>query len=150
MARLANQFSMLEFFRVPEVRRMPGINNAMTRILTQGIEGRRSEPILDDTGEDLSLDLALGELASLDTFGIMERYEESTGIIFPILGFPIPETVPQKQKLELIANEEAGLRPIEKENVTEEIREAIQTLVSKDVLIYQKGTQIFNERIKQK
>lgn len=149
IARLANKYSISEFFQDPEVRAMPGINNSMTRILTQTIEGCKSDAKVNHDDDYLQLEKALEALESLTAFGIMERYEESIKLIFPKLNLPVPEEVPKKQVLDVIANEEKGLRKIEKEPVTEEVIKLIMENVTSDIWLYKKAVGIFERRSKE-
>lgn len=55
LARLANKYSMAEFFQAEEVQRHPAVNNAMTRVLVDTIEGERSSNVHTDAMQILPL-----------------------------------------------------------------------------------------------
>lgn len=146
--RLANKYSMADFFRAKEVRNHPAINNAMTRVLSQAIGGTRweAQASIPDTGDTLSVDDALYALKSLTAFGIMERYAESVALIFKALNLPRPAAIVPRQVLDVIVEEEPGLRRIEKEPVTDEIRTLTVELVEADTELYRKAAEIFERR----
>jgi hypothetical protein len=144
LARLANKYAMADFFRAEEVRSHFAINNAMTRVLTQCIEGNRWEAAASSNIDD---EPDLEELKALDAFGIMERYDESVALIFPSIGLPVPEKIEKKQVLDIIVEQEPGLRKIDKEPVTEEIRSLIADLVKVDVKLYREACKIFEKRL---
>jgi hypothetical protein len=150
LARLANQYTMEDFFRAEEVRSHPAINNALARALTQFLEGKRWEEKHELRCDQADLPdgaLALKELKALDAFGIMERYDESVALIFPTIGLPVPEKIEKKQVLDVIVEQEPGLRKIDKEPVTEEVRSLIADLVKVDVKLYREACRIFEERL---
>lgn len=148
LARLANKYAMADFFRAEEVRSHSAINNAMTRVLTQCIEGNRWEAAASSNIDvEPDLNLALEELKALDAFGIMERYDESVALIFRTIGLPVPEKIEKKQVLDVIVEQEPGLRKIDKEPVTEEIRSLIADLVKVDVKLYREACKIFEKRL---
>jgi Sulfotransferase family/Domain of unknown function (DUF4214) len=148
LARLANKYSMADFFRADEVRCHPAINNAMTRAFTQCLEGNRRE-----AQTDLSIQyneppfaVALKELHALDAFGILERYDDSVALIFSSIGLPLPAKIEKKQVLDVIVEENLGLRKIDKEQVTDEIINFISDLVKVDVELYRQASEIFEQR----
>ena len=150
LALLANQYTMEDFFRAEEVRFHPAINNALARALTQFLEGKRWEEKHELRCDQADLPdgaLALKELKALDAFGIMERYDESVALIFPSIGLPVPEKIEKKQVLDVIVEQEPGLRKIDKEPVTEEVRSLTVDLVKVDVKLYREACKIFEKRL---
>ena len=149
LARLANKYAMKEFFLAPEVRAHPAINNSLTRILVDTMEGERWEQNarLSATDSEQYAQLALRELSALDAFGLMERYAESTELICAALGFDAPGTIEARQVFDVITTEEPGLRRIEKEPVTGEIRTLIEGLVQTDRQVYARARGLFDERL---
>lgn len=148
LARLANKYSMAEFFRADEVRFHPAVNNSMTRLLADTIEGDRWEQkarVLSDSAQ--LLDLALRELQGIDAFGILERYPESVELMCKTIGLDSPVKIEPRQVLDAIVNEEAGLRPIVKEPVNDEIRQLIESVVQMDIKLYKHACALFEERL---
>jgi hypothetical protein len=147
LARLANQYSIADFFRTKEVRNHPAINNAMTRVLSECIEGDRWEASTSLSTNIPKLDIAFEELKSLSAFGIMERYDDSVNLIFQSIGLASPEKIEKKQVLDMIVEENPDLRKIDKEPITEEITNIIKELVTLDIELYHKAERIFNTRL---
>ncbi len=149
LARLANKYSMADFFRAEEVRSHFAINNAMTRALTQCLEGSRWEAKASSSVADdkLPLNVALKELKALDAFGIMERYDDSMALIFSTIGLPLPAKIEKKQVLSVIVEREPGLHKIDKEPVTNETMKLISDLVKTDMKLYHQASKIFEKRI---
>jgi len=149
LARLANTFTMKEFFLAPEVRMHPAINNSMTRVLVDTIEGLRWEQKALANFDDMSqfLQLALRELSAFDTFGVMERYDDSVELICESIGLSVPTQIEQRQVLDVVMEEEPGLRRIEKEPVTDEIRELAASLVETDLKVYVHARTLFEQRL---
>ena len=149
LARLANKYGMKEFFSDPEVRLHPAINNSLTRLLVDTLEKDRWEQDarLDTPASEQFVELALRELSSLDAFGLMERYDESVELICAAAGLKVPAHVDAHQVLDVIMDQEAGLRRIEKEPVTDEIRRLITQLVQVDVQVYRRASEVFEERL---
>jgi hypothetical protein len=67
--------------------------------------------------------------------------------IFPTIGLPVPEKIEKKQVLDVIVEQEPGLRKIDKEPVTEAIRALIADLVKVDVKLYREACKIFEKRL---
>ena len=149
LARLANAYRMKDFFLAPEVRRHPRINNALTRVLVDTVDGDRWEQDARLGTDDINeyAQLALHELASLDAFGLMERYPESVQLICESLGLPVPSEIEPRQVLDVIMRVEPGLRKIDKEPVTDEIRGLIAGLVNTDQKIYAQAQLLFEQRL---
>ena len=149
LARLANQYSMADFFRVDEVRCHPSINNAMTRILTQQFPSWRWEYGVKISPEEQlpDLELALENLKSLDAFGIVEMYDESVKFMFSNLGLSQPEEIQPKMVLDTIVQEDPGLQAIVKEPVTEEVLGLMEDLVDADRQLYKNATVILREKM---
>lgn len=151
LARLASTLTMAEFFRAPEVRSHRAINNAMTRLLTEAVEAvhlaGRAEGRVTTEGALASAPLALSELCSLDAFGLMERYDESVRLIFSTIGLTPPTSIEKKQVLDDIVNQYPGMRQIDKEPITDEIRELMHELVAADRELYQGAVRTFDGRI---
>ena len=151
LARLANEHDMAGFFGSPEVRRNPAVNNSMTRTLTDVVDGYRWESdaacILPDA-EPL-LPLARRELDSLDAFGIMERYDDSVELICRSLGLETPSSIEPRQVLDVIMDNEPGLRRIEKEPVTDEVRGLVAGLVQTDIKLYLHACSVFEVRMRE-
>jgi hypothetical protein len=150
IARMANKCTMAEFFRAEEIRAHPGVNNALTRVLTQVVGGKRWEqksgaaPATDNAID--MLPQALEELKAFTAFGIMEQYDLSVELIFRAIGMAIPASIEKRQVLDVIVEREPGLRKITKEAVTEEIRELITRLVDADIQLYRRAREIFETR----
>ncbi len=150
LARLANKHAMAEFFQADEVRSHPTINNSLTRVLTGVIDSYRWEGIRPTTPlNPVVLSDAARELESLDGFGILDRYEDSIELMFKSLGMPLPTVIEPRQVLDVIVNEEAGLRRIQRERVTPEIRNIISSLVRIDIKLYRHACAIFESRLTQ-
>ena len=149
LARLANEYSMKEFFNDAEVRMHPAINNSLTRLLVDTLEKDRWEhdARFDTPASDQFIELALRELSSLDAFGIMERFEDSVELICAAAGLDVPPRIEQRQVLEVIMDQEPGLRRIDKEPVTDEIRHAIAELVQIDLSVYAGARELFESRL---
>jgi hypothetical protein len=143
---------MAEFFRNEEVRSHPAINNSMTRVLVDTIEGYRWEEKTNNALPDSMslLGLAMQELAAFDAFGILERYEDSVELICSVVGgINIPKKIEPRQVLDVIAHEEPGLRPIAKEPLTDEVKYMIEDLVRADRELYRFACTSFEERLAQ-
>jgi hypothetical protein len=149
LARLANAYRMKEFFLAPEVRQHPAINNSLTRILVDTVDGDRWEQDarLATNDSHQYAQLALRELISLDAFGLMERYADSVELICESVGLPAPSEIEQRQVLDVIMREEPGLRKIDKEPVTDEVRGLIAGLVQTDQKIYAHAQLLFEQRV---
>ena len=133
------------------MRRNPAVNNSMTRTLTDVVDGYRWESdaacILPDA-EPL-LPLARRELDSLDAFGIMERYDDSVELICRSLGLETPSSIEPRQVLDVIMDNEPGLRRIEKEPVTDEVRGLVAGLVQTDIKLYLHACSVFEVRMRE-
>jgi hypothetical protein len=149
LARLANLFTIREFFQCPEVRGHPAVNNALTRVLIDTTEGYRweQETRVEAADSEQDVQLAMEELAGLDAFGIMERYEESVELICDAVGLEAPGKIEQKQVLNVIMEEEPGLKKIEKEPLTDEVRALAASLVESDVKLYAYARSLFEHRL---
>lgn len=149
LARLANKYSMADFFCAEEVRYHPAVNNAMTRLLVDTIEGERWESKAGSALPDSAqfLQPAVRELEALDAFGILERYDDSVELICESIGLNVPSKIEPRQVLDVIVDEEAGLRRIEKEQVTDKIRRLIEGLVQTDMELYRHACAIFEKRL---
>jgi len=149
LARLANQYAMADFFRAREVRSHAAVNNAMTRVLIDTIAVDRWEGKSGDALADCRpfLQLAIRELESLDAFGILERYDDSVELICQSIGFNKPAKVKPMQVLEVIMDTEPGLKRIEKEPVTEEIRREIRSVAETDIEFYRHASKVFENRL---
>jgi len=148
LARLANKYSLAEFFGAAEVRAHPSINNAMTRALTQRLYAWRWQYRADIGSEEQSLDVdqAIEALQSLDAFGITEMYDESVRFIFSRLGLPRPEQIEPKMVLDTIVREDPGLQAIVKEPVTEKVLGLMEDLVVADRKLYRKALEFLREK----
>lgn len=92
------------------------------------------------------LPLAIQELETLDAFGILERYDESVELICKTIGIKMPEKIEPRQVLDVIVNEEPGLRPIKKEPLTDKIRYLIEDLAQADMKLYDHALAVFEKR----
>ena len=148
LARLANKYGMKDFFSDPEVRLHPGINNSLTRLLVDTLERDRWEhdARLDAPSSDQFTELALRELSSLDAFGLVERFDDSVKLICAATGLQVPAAIERRQVLDVIMVQEPGLKRIEKEPVTDEIRRLITELVQIDLSVYARARDLFEER----
>jgi len=145
LARLAKDYSMLEFFALEEIRNHPTINNATTRMLSERVPSWRWESKRQNM-EALSptnLELALENLEEMSAFGLMEQYEDSVRIIFEKLCLPAPAEIPRKMVLDTIADEDPGLQRIEKEPLTPEVRVLLEGLVATDRKLYETAKEKF-------
>ena len=149
LARLANAYRMREFFLAPEIRLHPAINNSLTRILVDTLEGVRWEQDarVDVGDSDQYVQLAIRELSSIDAFGLMERYKDSVELICESVGLDVPKEIESRQVFDVITAEEPGLRKIAKEPVTDEIKELIASLVRTDQKVYARACVLFEERL---
>src|SRR5712672_114759 len=151
LARLASACSLVEFFKTEEVRSHHRINNSMTRVLTQVVDGRKRETsaVAAVAAGDAVPDVAqaLRELNALDAFGIMERYEESTRLILSAIGLPTPQETEESQAQGVLAARERANRRIEHEPLPVDIRDVVGELVVADLQLYQHATRIFENRL---
>jgi hypothetical protein len=140
---------MKEFFQAKEVRLHPAINNAMTRTLVGSVDGYRWEQSASFDIADIEryAQRAIRELAKLDAFGILERYDESVELICSAVGVDVPHMIEKKQVLDVVMEEEPGLRKIEREPVTDEIRDLVQGLVRADTKVYLHAKRLFKQRL---
>jgi hypothetical protein len=140
---------MKEFFRDAEVRMHPAINNSLTRLLVDTLEKDRWEhdARFDTPASDQFIELAVRELSSLDACGIMEHFDDSVELICAAAGLDAPVRIEQRQVLEVIMDQEPGLRRIDKEPVTDEIRRTIAELVQIDLRVYARARELFENRL---
>ncbi|MFZ0616822.1 MAG: DUF4214 domain-containing protein [Chthoniobacterales bacterium] len=149
IARLARDHSMAEFFALEEIRSHPTINNAMTRILSERVPLWRWEAGSQYSGplQPPNLEVALKNLKGLRAFGIIEQYDESIRVMFDKLGLPIPQEIPRKMVLDKIMEEDPGLEIIEKEPVTQELRDLLEELTEVDARLYARATALFMHKL---
>jgi hypothetical protein len=147
LARVANSHSMAEFFQLEEIRSHPSIHNAMTRMLSDRVNRLRWEKYHENRTPALvtpDLESAFEALENMRAFGLLESYEESIEWIFQSLGISVPDVIPQNMVLDKIVNTDPGLQPIQKEPLTDELRELMQDLVAYDLKLYTRAKELFS------
>src|SRR5262249_22485998 len=149
LARLANAYTMKEFFEAKEVRMHPGINNALTRTLVGHFDSYRWEQGASSYSGDMEhhAQAAIRELTKLDAFGLLDRYNESVELICDAVGLDVPQLIEKKQVLDVVMEEEPGLRKIEREPVTDEILHLIRGVVRTDLKVYFHAQRLFKQRL---
>jgi len=149
LARLANAYTLEEFLLAAEVRAHPAINNSMTRALVDKLDAYRWEHRASVTLSDAEqyASLALHQLKSLHSFGIMERYSDSVALIFASLGLEPPQQIERKQVLDVVMETNPGLRRIDREPVTGRIRQLAAELVKADAYLYTRACRLFAKRL---
>ncbi len=138
LADIARRHTMREFFSVEEVRRHPSINNTMVRMLASWLPADRWESaadIGDDSDANSLLPLARERLQSFAAFGILERYQESLGLIFGTLGLQSPPTIQPKMVLRDLMGTVQGIESIEPQACDRETREVLAPLIETDLCL---------------
>lgn len=150
LARLAAHLDSTEFFSHPAVRSHPYINNGMTRALVDSLPIEvwpvvdRSVVLSDIYGR---VDLALERLQGMAAFGLLERYEESIGLVFTALGLPRPATIERKMVLSDLVSRPGNYRTVEQSKDTPALKEVVDELVSTDRELYLGAQEIFEQRL---
>jgi hypothetical protein len=148
LARLASDLGAADFFQHPLVMNHPYIRDGMTRTLVDSlpmeawptIAERRPARDMSGAGRE-----ALERLSGLAAFGVMERYEESVGLIFACLGIPVPRSISRKMVLSDLIECEGNYRPIEAVRVTPDLRSLIEQLVPADLELYAGALELFEQ-----
>lgn len=151
LARLASDLSAADFFQHPLVTDHPYIRDGMTRALVDSLPmeawptAAEQTPPRDLSGAGKE---ALERLSSLAAFGVMERYEESVGLIFACLGIPVPRSIIRKMVLSDLIECEGNYRPIEVVRESAELRSLIEKLVPADLELYTGALELFEQRLR--
>jgi hypothetical protein len=148
LARLANAYSMAEFFQLDEIRNHPSINNAMTRMLSQRQQIRWEHKIHSIPYADtLHLEKAFKVLQEMRAFGFVERYEQSVAWIFKRLGLVVPDVIPRIMAIDTITETRPNLKKIDKEQPTEEVLGVMEDLINLDTQLYDRAMELFDNNI---
>ncbi|WJN57200.1 sulfotransferase family 2 domain-containing protein [Pseudomonas sp. SO81] len=151
LAGLASDLDVADFFRHPLVTNHPYIRDGMTRALVDSlpieiwptVDEQQSLRDLSGAGRE-----ALGQLAGLAAFGVMERYEESIKLIFARLGIPRPHSIAHKMVLSDLIESEGNYRPIAVARESTELRSLIEELVPADLELYAGALELFEQRLR--
>jgi hypothetical protein len=150
LARIAKQYSLVEFFQLDEIRTHPSINNAMTRALVETVQEERWEraalPAQD--GCTACLSVAMRALESMDAIGILERFDDSVSLICHAIGQEKPEKIEAKQVLDTLMTK-GVLHQIAREPVTDAALRSIGELVQADLQLYSFAARLFQARYQQ-
>jgi len=136
MVKVAQKYSIEEFFSADETLSNESLINNYTRAFSLKTNAKKNE---------IDLDVAIENIKSLTSFGIMERYEDSVDLIFRSLELPVPKTIKKVNVLE-DRIQKGELQKIKKSDLSDKLVDLLHRFVDLDVLLYSKASKIFNER----
>ncbi|MDC0739358.1 sulfotransferase family 2 domain-containing protein [Cognatishimia sp. SS12] len=108
LAQFAHDHELAGYFADPHVRAHPGVDNAMTRYLSDHpqLPGRAMPPMAELFAE------ACANLERFDAIGFVENYERSLQQIARCLGQTAPDEIKPEQALSAVTESNPHLRPV--------------------------------------
>ncbi|AEY02699.1 hypothetical protein GU3_14730 [Oceanimonas sp. GK1] len=146
LAELANQYTILDFFKLEEVQQHTSISNAMVNALIGVSQLRRWEHAADIEDnhrkttcmtDQQNLSLAKKNLVNLNAFGIMEHFDDSVKKIFKKINLEVPSSISWENKLNKVMHTNPGLKQVTREPMTEELNEILSKLTALDHQLYE-------------
>lgn len=141
---LAKTLSPVEFFRHPDIRSSPRINNAYLQCLT-GFPGR-GEPVEREAMND-ALETAYQRLGEIPAIGLTEDMSNTIRLINDVTGFSIPSQMGRVNSTEDLHREQAGFSAPDEVNLSAALREVLAPLVEHDREIYARAAELFRSRL---
>jgi len=139
LARWANQYDIDDYFRNPEVRAHPAINNAMAHYLSDHPQVGPATGV----GPDRLRDEALRNLEAFDFIGFQDDYAASLDRLARLLGNPAPGSVSRLQDLDTLMTTNSQMRVIEKQRPSDATQGLMDDLVVEDEKIYRRAKELF-------
>jgi len=138
--RLAKSLGLLEFLRYNTQGIPSNIDNVLTRTLLGEIFVDPKRNYLFPKEEVFPR--VKDYIDSLDTFGIMESYDESVRLILDHLQIPMPDKIPHARDSRNHI-EDPSLEPVVREEITPEIAAELDRLTDMDRRVYDYAQQRF-------
>lgn len=140
MVKLAQKYSINEFFNADEILSNKSLINNYTRIFSLEKDSEKNV---------INMNVAIERIKSLTSFGIMERYKDSVDLIFSSLELPIPKTIKKFNVLDERI-EKGELKKINKFVMSDKLIDILQRYINLDIKLYNELYKVFDERYKQR
>jgi Sulfotransferase family len=147
LARWANQYDIDEYFRTPEVRAHPAINNTMAQFLSDQPQFMTPANQGGGTPKGQLATLCGQALKNLDAFdfiGFLDCYEASLNSLAQLLGKPAPAVVEKLQDLDILMITNPQMKSIAKQRPTDATLGLMDDLVAEDEKIYRRAKELFS------
>ncbi|MCJ7874836.1 sulfotransferase family 2 domain-containing protein [Phaeobacter sp. J2-8] len=145
LPRWANEYDIDAYFAHPNIRKHPGVNNAIVRYFSDmpqiapSMKGNR----LPDASMDEMMEQALRNLEKFTFVGFMDRYNADVDRLADTLGCKRPVELRKHQVLDDLMKSDPNMRKIDKQKPSQETRDSMEELIQYDRKFYDRARELF-------
>jgi hypothetical protein len=146
LVEFTHNYSIEEFFSLPEIRSHPSINNTYTRTLVTDLPLKRWEefntkcinqlPSVECLDKANAVELACSRLSTMSYLTMADNFDGKLNQLLKALGLEFDGEIKRKQVLTEISLNNPNLREVEVGHLTPELKNILQELVKLDYEIY--------------
>jgi hypothetical protein len=145
LPRWANEHDIDAYFAHPQIRKHPGVDNAIVRYFSNmpQIAPSMKGPDLRNAPLDELFEQALANLEKFAFVGFMDQYDADVDRLADTLGCARPAELRKHQVLDDLMQSDPNMRKIKKQRPTDETREGMEELIRYDRKFYARARELF-------